>query len=397
MTEPTAVGVFFGGRSVEHEVSVITAQQVMAALPPEQFRAIPVYVAKSGAWYTGDVLRDLERFRDLDRVLGEATPVYARAEPAASGNLYAATGRHGILGGGDRVAARFEVAMPLVHGSHGEDGTLQGLFELSGIAFTGSDTAASAVAMDKRISKAVLRERDIAVLDDVLVRRDRWRRGRDAVSDEVLERYAYPLYVKPVSLGSSIGVSRVENREQLETALDVAFAYDDRCLVEAAQDGAVDINCAVLGRADETRVSVCEQPVKSGLLSYADKYLTKSAGKGGAGKSAAGMKGARRLIPAPIPDDLTSRIQEAAVAAFDAIGAEGVARVDFLVRPEQGQFVVNEINTIPGSLSFYLWERSGLPFDGLLRRLIELAVERRDSERELTYSIDTWLLRGRPG
>jgi len=392
------VGVFFGGRSVEHEVSVLTAQQVMAALPGDGFRAVPVYIAKSGDWYTGDALREPERFRDIDRLLGDATPVYMRAEPAKAGVLFGEAGRRSFLGARDRIVAKFDVAMPLVHGSHGEDGTLQGLFELSDLAYTGCGVAASAISMDKRIAKAVLREAGLPVLDDVLVSREQWITERDVACDGVLARLHYPLFVKPASLGSSIGVSRVTERSGLEAAFDLAFSYDSRCIVEAAQDGAVDINCSVLGRDGTTRVSVCEQPVSTGLLTYADKYLSK--GKGSAGGKAAetsGVKGSRRVIPAPLADGVATQIQDLAVTAFRAIGAEGVARVDFLVRPDEGQVIVNEINTIPGSLSFYLWEPSGLSFEALLSQLIEMAVTRRDGKRRSTFSIDTWLLRGRPG
>jgi D-alanine-D-alanine ligase len=205
------------------------------------------------------------------------------------------------------------------------------------------------------------------------------------------------MYVKPRRLGSSIGVSRVETREQLEAALDLAFRYDTSILAEVAQDGIIEINCSVLGQGDDVQVSVCEQPTSSGTLSYADKYLTGGKGKGGAKAPATGMKSAQRLIPAPISEALTRRIQEAAVAAFRAIGAAGVARVDFLVSPDQDSFLVNELNTLPGSLSFYLWEASGITFPALLDRLVEMAMARHRERQAITSSIDTWLLTGRPG
>jgi D-alanine-D-alanine ligase len=388
----TSVGVFFGGRSVEHEVSVITAQQVMAALPAE-FDAVPVYVAKSGAWYTGSGLRELERFKTLDRLLADSTRVRMSADPETRGALLDAGGRRGVLGGGDRVAARIDIALPLVHGTHGEDGTLQGMFELADLAYAGCGVAAAAVSMDKRLTKAVLRSAGLAVLDDAVVERASWRGDRATVITSIESRFAYPLYVKPLSLGSSIGVSRVETQQQLSDAIDLALSYDTRCLAEPAQDGIIEINCAVLGRGGDLRVSACEQPTAGGLLSYADKYLGKGGGKDTA---ATGMKGAQRLVPAPIAESLTGRIQDAAATAFTAIGAEGVARVDFLVRPDAGEIIVNELNTVPGSLSFYLWEPVGMPFVELLRRLIELGLSRHDEKARTTYSIDTWLLQGRP-
>jgi D-alanine-D-alanine ligase len=205
------------------------------------------------------------------------------------------------------------------------------------------------------------------------------------------------MYVKPLRLGSSIGVSRVETREQLDAALDLAFRYDTSILAEAAQDGIVEINCSVLGRGDDLEVSVCEQPTSNGTLSYADKYLSGGKGKGGAKASATGMKSARRVIPAPLSAALTRRIQEAAKAAFRAIGAAGVARVDFLVLPDRDSFLINELNTLPGSLSFYLWEASGMTFQTLLIRLVEMATARQREREATTSSIDTWLLTGRPG
>jgi D-alanine-D-alanine ligase len=203
--------------------------------------------------------------------------------------------------------------------------------------------------------------------------------------------------VKPRRLGSSIGVSRVESRDQLRDALDLAFRYDTSVLAEQAQDGCIEINCSVLGRGDDLQVSVCEQPVSTGTLSYADKYLSGAKAKGGAKAAATGMKSSQRIIPAPIPDALTVRIQEAALSAFRTIGAAGVARVDFLVAPERDWFVLNELNTLPGSLSFYLWDASGVPFEALLERLVAIALARHREQEATTSSIDTWLLTGRPG
>jgi D-alanine-D-alanine ligase len=385
----TAVGVVFGGRSVEHEVSVITAQQVMAALPADRYTVVPVYIAKDGVWHTGDRLRDLDSFGDIDRLLSSTRQVTLSPAPRGTAELVETTGKRGLLSARAGTVATFDVAMPLVHGSHGEDGTLQGLFELCEVAYTGCGVAAAAISMDKPLAKAAMRAAGLPVLADIGVPRARWRAASDATCAEVEARFTYPVYVKPRSLGSSIGVSRAETRDQLRDALDLAFAYDARALVEAAQDGIVEINCAVLGHGHEVRVSVCEQPVSSGMLSYSDKYLSKGATKN------VGMKGARRVIPAPLPEDLARRIQDAAATAFAAIDAEGVARVDFLVRPDAGEFIVNEINTVPGSLSFYLWEQSGLEFGALLTELIDLALLRHREVRDTTYSIDTWLLSGR--
>jgi D-alanine-D-alanine ligase len=396
VAEPLRVGVFFGSRSVEHEVSVITAQQAMAAMPADRFVPVPVYIAKSGAWYTGDQLLQLERYKDIDRLIAASTRVTMRPDPTSGGELLEVEARRGLLGGSARAVARFDVAMPLVHGSNGEDGTLQGLFELAALPYCGCDVASAAVSMDKRLSRTTLRGAGIPVLDDVMVSRGRWLEDADGVSAELARAPGFPMYVKPRRLGSSIGVARVESAEQLRDALEVAFGYDTSILAEPAQDDSIEINCSVLGWGDDVQVSVCEQPVSSGTLSYADKYLSGAKGKGGAKAPAGGMKSSQRLIPAPIPESLTRRIQDAALQSFRAIGAAGVSRVDFLVSPARDSFVVNELNTLPGSLSFYLWEASGMRFDALMTRLIDMALARHHEQQATTSSIDTWLLTGRP-
>jgi D-alanine-D-alanine ligase len=395
MTGRLRVGVFFGSRSVEHEVSVITAQQAMAAMPADHLVPVPVYIAKSGAWYTGDLLLQLERYKDVDRLVAASTRVTMRPEPGSAGELVEVDARRALLGGSPRAAARFDVAMPLVHGSNGEDGTLQGLFELAGVPYCGCGVAAAAISMDKRLARTALRGAGLPVLDDVAIVRARWlAQAGDVIAD--LERSpGYPMYVKPRRLGSSIGVARVAARDALRDALDVAFRYDTSVLAEPAQDGIIEINCSVLGQGDDVKVSLCEQPVTTGTLSYADKYLSGAKSKGSA--PATGMKSSQRIIPAPISDALTKRIQDAAISAFRAIGAAGVARVDFLVSPQTDSFVVNELNTLPGSLSFYLWDASGVQFDTLLYRLVDMAMARHHEQQETTSSIDTWLLTGRPG
>jgi D-alanine-D-alanine ligase len=397
MTDRLRVGVFFGSRSVEHEVSVITALQAMAAMETGRLVPVPVYIAKSGAWYTGDLLLQLDRYKDIDRLVAASTRVTMRPEPDNGGALAEVDGRRGLLGGSQRSVARFDVAMPLVHGSNGEDGTLQGLFELAGVPYCGSGVAAAAVSMDKRLARTALRGAGLPVLDDVVVARARWLAEADQVIAELEQRPGFPMYVKPRRLGSSIGVARVAARDALRDSLDLAFRYDTSVLAEPAQDGTIEINCAVLGQGDDVQVSVCEQPVSTGTLSYADKYLSGAKGKGSAAAPATGMKSAQRIIPAPISDALTKRVQDAAMSAFRAINAAGVARVDFLVSTENDSFVINELNTLPGSLSFYLWEASGIGFDALLDRLVELAMARHRDQQATTSSIDTWLLTGRPG
>ncbi|MGH7686953.1 MAG: D-alanine--D-alanine ligase family protein [Candidatus Dormibacteria bacterium] len=390
----TTVGVFFGGRSVEHEVSVITALQAIAAFS-SRLTAVPVYITKNGAWYTGDALTDIDSYRDIDRMLGDATRVSLRPEPDARGQLTPVEGRRGLLSGAPRLAAQLDVALPLVHGSNGEDGTLQGLFELNNLAYSGCGVAAAALSMDKRLMKDAFRAAGLTVVDDVLVRRAAWDAHAAGVVAECERRFGYPVYVKPLSLGSSIGVSRAESQEQLRDAVEVALAYDTRCLIEPAQDDATEINCAVLGEGEEVHASVCEQPKAGGLLTYEDKYLSKG-GKAAAPTLAGGKSASQRLVPAPLGDSLTDRVQDTAMRAFRAIDAAGVARIDCFVDTDDESVIVNEINTVPGSLAFHLWEPAGLSLGELITELIDMAQARHAARERTAYSIDTWLLTGRP-
>ena len=385
------VAAIFGGRSVEHEVSVITAHQAMAALGGGH-RAVPVYIAKDGSWYTGDALTDLGRFNDIDRLLAACTRVSPVIDPSRPGlALMPVEMRRGLFGRGATEAADVDIAMPLLHGRLGEDGTLQGLLEMAGIPYTGSGVAASAVAMDKRLAKTALRAAGLPVLDDVLVTRDQWLADAASAVDAAAAVGGFPLYVKPVSLGSSIGVSRVTGVVELRDAIELALTYDERCIVEVAQEGIVEVNCAVLGDGADARPSLLEQPTKRGLLSYDDKYRGKGGKSSGPG---GGMKNAQRLVPAPLDDSLAQRIREAAIAAFAAVGAAGVARIDLMVDPAAETFLVNEINAVPGSLSFYLFEPAGVSFTELLDELIEIAWRRHARRAETTAVFERWMLGG---
>ncbi|MEO8899090.1 MAG: D-alanine--D-alanine ligase [Candidatus Dormibacter sp.] len=392
----TTIACIFGSRSVEHEVSVITAQQAMAALGPHH-RAVPAYIAKDGRWYTGDALTDLGRFGDVQGLLADCTVVTPVIDPSRPGLslLPVSAPRRGRFGRGsdDAVALEVDVAMPLVHGNLGEDGTLQGLLEMAGVPYTGSGVAASATAMDKRLAKTVLRAAGLPVLDDVCIDREQWRVDPGSVLERAESFAPYPLYVKPVTLGSSIGVARATDRTEMQVAIEVALTYDQRCIVEAAQEDIVEINCAVLGDDSGARASLLEQPTKRGLLSYNDKYRS----KGGKPASApSGMKSAQRLIPAPLDAELAARITQAALDSFAAVGAAGVARVDLMVDPATGSLIVNEINPIPGSLSFYLFEPAGISFTALLDELIEIAQRRHARRAASTAVFEHWMLGGGP-
>jgi len=375
----TRLAVIFGSRSVEHEVSVLTAQQVMAAADPDRYELVPIYITKRGEWLTGPALLDLETFR---------TP--GRLEGLTRACLAPVPGQRALvrLDGGPRSLLRREqlppidVVFPTVHGTHGEDGTLQGLLELADLPYVGAGVAAAAVGMDKILAKAAFQAAGLPVVEGRWYTRAQYQAAPAEVVADIEAQVGYPCFVKPAVLGSSIGVARVAGRDDLRFALEVACSYGRRLLVERAIEPLVEINCAVLGN-DAPIASVCEQPVASeGVLSFADKYergLKRAAAKAPAadqavGGAKGGLASMQRIIPAPISAALSARLQQLAIAAFRAIDCAGIARVDFLVTPDEREVYVNEINTMPGSLAFYLWDKppTELSFPALVDRLVEL-------------------------
>lgn len=380
MIQKLTVGVIFGSRSVEHDVSIVTAQQVMRALNAERYEIVPIYISREGAWYVGDPLRDIHNF-EVDRI---AEMLGIKEAVLSCNTEYQGVIAPPISGLVGRNALRkLDVVFPVVHGAHGEDGTLQGLCELVDLPYVGCGVMASAIAIDKPMTKTVLSAHGLPVLDGMVVTRQQWVTDRDSVLNRIEAQFAYPLFVKPATLGSSIGIAKVHDRDMLGNHLDVAANFDQRLLIEAAAEGAIEINCAVLGNDEDIRPSVLEQPITwEEFLTYEEKYM----------REGGGMKGAERRIPAPLPDDLTTRIQQAAVEAFKAIGGRGTARIDFLVREETGEFFVNEINTMPGSLAFYLWEPEGLTPAHLVDELIRLAQEAHMHKRQTRYNYKTGLV-----
>jgi D-alanine-D-alanine ligase len=384
------IGVIFGGRSVEHEVSIVTAHQVMEVLATNH-DIVPIYITRTGRWLSGPGLFDLDVFRqDGWAEAGEA----AWIPPIAGyGGLFV-EGRK--LRGPRRI--ELDVVVPAIHGTYGEDGTLQGLLELTDIPYTGSGVVGSAVGMDKVAMKAAFLDAGLPVVRHVLVESERLDQDLDSVIAEVESEIGYPAFVKPVRLGSSVGIGKAQDRSALIDALDVARRYDRRLLVEVAMEGCIEVNCSVIGGPGmATEVSVCEQPVMlEEFLTFSDKYM-RGAKEGGSSKTE-GMASLDRRIPAPISDTLTKQVQENAVAAFKAIDGAGVARVDAFVNQDTAETWVMEINTTPGSFAFYLWEATGIGFDSLLESVIEIALASHRAKSELLFAFDSGMLEaGRSG
>ncbi len=391
------IGVCFGGPSVEHDVSIISAEQLMEALA-ERHQPVPIYLARDGRFWTGDALRSVDAF---------ASDPPAGGEPCEL-RLGRGDGAGFVVPGGSRLRGerflRLDAVINAIHGTGGEDGALLGALEHTDIPYAGGGVGPSAAAMNKATGKAVFRAAGIDVNPDVVIGRREHGEDPAAAVRRAQDEVGLPCFVKPASLGSSIGVSRCAGVEELEEAFELGLELDRTVLVEPALDQAIEINCAVLGRPDgELRASVCEQPVKEeeSLLGFEEKYMSGGKGKGGKGGSGggggakdAGMAAQDRIIPAPIPDALTERIQETARRAHLALGFAGVVRYDFLVDDPEGEpaVILNEANTVPGSFSFYLFERQGLGFAELADELIDIAHAEAAERRATTRTFDSILL-----
>ena len=395
------VAVVFGGKSTEHEISVISAVQAMHAIDTEKYDVIPVYLTKENICYTGDGLKEITTFqKDLKEIPASSVRVDFIREDKGVVLM-----RHDRKRFGDNVISGVDVVLPIVHGTNTEDGTLTGFFLTLGLPVAGCDVMASAVGMNKYVMKTVLNDNGIPVLPCVRFH------ARDFADPESIvtrteEAFRYPVVVKPVNLGSSIGISRAKNREELLEAVELAFTFSGNVLVEPAITELKEVNCAVLGDYEEAIASECESPLgEDEILSFEDKYMGNGKGKGAAkmpakgasadGAKNSGMASLKRKLPADISDEKREEIRDLAVRAFQALGCSGVSRLDFMMdRADNDKVYLNEINTIPGSMSFYLWEATNLPYTQLLDRVIELALKADRENRKRTYSFDTNVLAG---
>lgn len=373
----TNIGVFFGGRSTEHEISVISASQAMHAINRDKYDVTPIYISKQGRYYTGDALFDVANYRDIPTMLKQCKEVYLRPV-YGDYNLYLT--KKTLFG--SNVLTTLNVVIPVLHGSNGEDGIFEGVLETIGIPYAGCDTLSSANGMDKITMKQILQANGVPVVDYTWFTDKQWYAQRDKIVEQIEIRLGYPVIVKPANLGSSVGIGRAATREQLIEKVDEAEKYSTRLIVEHMVEQLQEINCSVLGDCDDYQMSVLEEPIKSGeILSYEDKYM-------GGTKGSKGMQSSQKRIPAELPKDVTERIQFLAGETFRVLSCHGVSRVDVIVDKADGNIYVNEINTIPGSLSFYLWEASGIRFDELMDRLVRLALQRKREASHKTVSYD---------
>ena len=376
------LAVFFGCVSVEHEVSIISAIQAISNINKQKYNCIPVYVTKSGEMLTGENLLDIENYKDLPTLIKNAQPVTFTKE---NGSVYMSPLKTGLFSA--KKKTEINLAFPIVHGTNCEDGTIQGYLEFLGLAYIGCDVLSSAVGMDKAISKNVLKANGINVLDCVTFTAREYSEAKQELLDSLVKKIGLPLIIKPVNLGSSVGISVVKEQGALIDAVELALSFSNTVLCEHAITNLTEVNCSVLGDKDSCRASVLEQPISSSdMLSYEEKYLSSSKSKG--------MASLGRKIPADIDSATTERIQKMAVDAFKAVGANGVIRIDFMIDNDSGEVYLNELNTIPGSLAFYLWEASGLKYTDLIDELVDLAFKRKRQRENLMFTIKTNILSG---
>lgn len=385
------IAVIFGSRSCEHDVSIISALQLIEAAKTAGFFVTPIYISREGLWYTGEPLTRIETFRDFNPMAKDITRVNLDVS-ANAGDLWAwPPQRAGLFAKVPAPIAHIDCAIPVLHGLHGEDGTVQGLLEMANIPYASSGVLGSSVGMDKIAMKQMLRGAGYPVLDFVWFTRDQLKTQRGQIIERIEKEIKYPVFVKPAALGSSIGVSRAANREELQAAIDLAASYDRRILVEVGVTHPVEINCAALGYGEDVRASVCEMPVPSAgdsFLNFFEKYLRNAGTKG---ESSRGMKSLSRVVPAPVGDELTERIQQLTREIFTLLDCRGTVRIDFIL-DEHDVLYVNEPNTIPGSLAFYLWKECGVSFPELVEKMVEDALRAHADKNQNVYAYDSTIL-----
>ena len=374
--------VAFGGVSPEHEVSVLTAQQVLSALQETSYHLVPLYITKSGRWLTGEVLKDLSNYKDLKKLEAEASSC-AFVTDEIGRTLLKEQDTKGFFSKPQSIPVYAVVCA--FHGSEGENGAFQGVCEMFNVPYTGSGVLGSSVGMDKVKAKQLCEANDIPVTNSLDFYESDWESHQKTILSEAT-MLGFPLVVKPSSLGSSIGVKKVDSEEELVEAVETAFRYDAHLLVEEAIHPLMEINCSVMGSAENCQASVCERPLgTTETLSFQDKYQS-------GGSAEKGMASADRVIPADISPELTEQIRTLAIHTFKTFDASGVARLDFLVNADTKEVYFNEINTIPGSFSFYLWDKSDINFTELMQELIDIALQKHQAKNGRIRSYETNLL-----
>ena len=381
------IGVIFGSRSCEREVAIISAVQLMHHVDREKYDVVPVYIDERGNWYTGGILTDILSYKPFSPDRSGITRVFPDLSSGSGALLTVRKGGGLFARERTEIAARIDVYIVVMHGLNGEDGTIQGLLELANVPYTSTGVAGSALGMDKIMMKQFFRGAGLPVLPDVWFTRKSFQEDRGAVLKKVEQEIGFPVFVKPANLGSSIGVSRADDPGSLEDSLELAFEYDRRVLVEKGLDRPIELNCSVLGYDGEAEASPIEMPINNDeFLDFRDKYLASGGSKG--------MASLHRVLPAPIEDGLRDSIMEMSRNIFRMLDCKGVVRIDYMYDRDSEKTYITEINTIPGSLAFYLWENAGISYAELIDRMIAYAEKAHQDKNQSSYAYSSDILNG---
>lgn len=371
------IGVIFGGVTCEHDVSIVTGIQLINNIDKSKYEVYPIYIHSDGEWYVDEKLIDTNIYAEFDK--HKSSLGMGCIMPNKPGIVMK---NKGLINKENFI--KLDCVIPAMHGMNGEDGSIQGLLELANIPYTSSGILGASVGMDKILMKKVFEAHDIPVLPYTYFLRSEWKKEKEKILNEIESKIEYPMFVKPSNLGSSIGISKAKDREGLSNAIEIAIAFDERIIVEKGLEDLKEINCSALGRADDVIASTTEQPVSwKEFLTFDEKYL--SGGKSSKGTKN-GMASMSRKVPADITDEQSNEIKDLTIKSFKALNSKGVVRIDFLIDNSNGKVYVNEINTIPGSFAFYLWEHDGLSYPQLIDKLIEIAEKENKEKNENNYT-----------
>jgi len=373
------IAVFFGGRSAEHDVSIITAHIpiIESLLATGNFEVWPVYIGKDGSWYSDQNMNDLSYFRqdNIAEILKKQKKI----------QMVFDNGFQIIWPGVIFKKVKIDVAFPAMHGTYGEDGSLMGLLRMAGVPFVGCDMFASAVAMDKVFTKQVLQAEGVPVVPYVWFTKDEWNKNKEEFKNKI-SKLKLPLFIKPVHLGSSIGITKVKREVELENAIEVAFHYDDKVLVEEGIENLIEVTLPIIGN-EELQLAAVERPLnKTEFFDFNDKYI-------GSGKKSGGVNNQYSEIPAKIEEDLLKKVMDLGIKTYKTLGCEGISRVDFLIDNLSKKVFVNEVNTLPGSLYIHNWKKVGVSGIELVTKLVALAEERFYAQKNTTYTFDSEILK----
>ncbi len=377
------VGVIFGGESVEHEVSIITAVQAMKYLDNNKYKVVPIYIGKDRNWYTGDKLMDMETYKSMDDISRLAKEVVLTKKDGD----YVLLKKYGLL---NRVIDKIDLAFPIVHGKGVEDGTLAGYLETIGIPYVGPNTLAASLGQDKVVQKQVLKSNGINVVDYVWFFDYEYKENEESIIKNI-EKLKYPLIVKPARLGSSVGIEIVHKKEELDKAIKEAIKYDEKIIVEKLVPNLLEVDCAVLGNTEDMETSLIgEMFTSNDFLTFEDKYINGGGKKGSKGNGK--MSNSSFKIPAKLDKAIEDKVYEQAKLAFRALNLSGVTRFDFLVNKDTKEVYVNEPNTIPGCLAFFFYTPKGKTYTKLLDEMITFAIKDYKNRLKKVTSFDSNVL-----